>query len=153
MSIHNDCGATIRWARRSDDNERFMQPLEFSDFAYIIDDSGTAIEVTVYQIHECKAEEVEKFQENKRRAAEAKGITVPELTNYEVYQVQKEEVRKEDWKIALKVACETCGSPARKKCRSKAKGPKYGSILKNPHPKRLAESIELSWVLTKIAYE
>lgn len=136
MSIHTDCGANIKWAKRSDDPDRFSPPLEFHGFYYIVDESGSAIEVTTYQPHICDPERMKKYQDRIAQVAKQRAPKKSKLLSPE-YEAARQVRRDDNWKIALKVECETCGAKPRSKCRSK----NFGKITLNPHPARIAEGM------------
>lgn len=152
MSIHKECGAEIRWAKRSDDPERWSSPLEFAGFNYIIDESGSAIEVVAYKIHVCDLEQMTRWRDVVEKTLQARDYEKKdepfnpfkdlELTGRDAYNIKREEQRKENWKIAKKVECPTCNAAPRNKCVSLAKGPSHGKTTKNPHPNRLTKAME-----------
>lgn len=52
MSVHNLCGALVKWAHRSDDPDRWHPSLDPVGLAYIIVDEQV-VEVMTYQLHDC----------------------------------------------------------------------------------------------------
>lgn len=141
MTIHSQCGREIRWANRDDDPERFRPPLEFAGQAYIIDESNTAVYVTTYKQHECDPEDIVNWADLKRRQAIALGKPTEEIDRREERELAKEEQRKQDWKIALKVACPQCEVGVGKICHNmtmRKRGIK--ELTKNPHPRRIMDS-------------
>lgn len=135
MSVHKDCGQPIRWAGREDDPSRFMPPLESAGQAYIIGEDGSAIMVSVYQIHNCDPDKVIAWLEYQRKLAAAKGESFTEMDNWAVAREQK---REERWTAALQIDCPRCGSLAGTKCCDLAKKRRgIDSDTNNPHPARL----------------
>lgn len=75
MSVHSDCGGDIFWVRRSDDPERWMPPLEFAGYRYVItgdEPERTAIQVPTYIMHNCNPEKIEAWQEYQFKLAQLK---------------------------------------------------------------------------------
>ena len=147
MSIHKECGAQIKWAKRADDLDRYGQPLEFHGFYYIIDESGAAIEVTCYDIHVCDPEQMKKYQERLASINEIAEIkedsTLFKMSPSAAYEAAREVRRADTWKVALKVDCPTCEVKAKKKCRNLSKGKNYNKITKNPDPLRIEAGMAL----------
>lgn len=137
VSVHRDCGAEIKWARRDDDNTRWNPPLEFAGTFYIIDEAGAAIQVTGYQIHNCDPDQMEAWLERCRRVAELKG---GDMDSLEVRAVKAEMDREQVWAVALKNECSYCGAKKNEKCHSMALVHRKKNLIveiKNPHPGRL----------------
>lgn len=148
-SVHKECGADITWARRDDNPEKWMPPLEYIGEVYLIDGKGedrTAVQRHAYRLHICDPDRIIEWQDYMHRLAEAKGEVYDPHgpgTQFE-YEAKREKEREQTWNMALKVDCPRCSQPAGQKCISQSiRLIKTGEIefCKNPHPARM-ESFE-----------
>lgn len=141
MSTHGDCGEDIRWVHRSDDHERFMPPLEFAGYRYVILEDDTAVQQPTYIIHHCNPEKVVAWGEyqTKLDAAKLANNSVVRDAKRSNYQIARERDREEAWVYALKFICPVakCSQPAGEKCLNLAEL-KRGRTTHclNPHPER-----------------
>lgn len=138
MSTHRDCGEPIKWARRDDDSERFMPPLEYVGEVYVIDSGGAAIMVHAYRQHRCDPDKMEAWQEYLGKMDKLKGTTV--LADMTAHEAARERDREARWEVALRKECIRCDAPAGERCRDmSARYRKTGEIVhtNNPHPERL----------------
>lgn len=142
MSIHKDCGRDVTWARRPDDPDRFLPPLEMTGFGYFIQDDGTAVQRPVFQMHVCDPDEVIDWTDRMRRLAEARADgQMPEVVaGRESWQAAREREREEVWEKVLPYPCDRCLQHEGSKCISMAQAHrKTGEMveLRNPHNERL----------------
>lgn len=137
MSVHRDCGEEVKWARRPDDTDRFLPPLDYAGTFYVIDKEGVGEMVTAYKSHVCDPDKMEAWLERCRRVAEMQG---GDMSKIEVRAVAADMHREQAWELVFPRACPRCEAEPYEKCRSMER--KYvneGRIvyLKNPHPGRL----------------
>lgn len=138
-SVHKECGADIRWAKRVDDPDRYFPPLEYIGEVFILDSSGAAVQVHGYKRHNCDPERVIAWQDYQLRLAEAKGEA------FSPYEAARERDKEIIWERVLKVECTRCDAPVNEKCRSmQLVHQRSGEIvyLKNPHPQRFQLAVE-----------
>jgi hypothetical protein len=147
-STHKECGADIIWARREDEPDRFMPPLEYAGEVFLITgktwEERTAVRQHAYRVHMCDPQAIISWQEYQRQLAEAKGIPIEDLSAYEA---SRERSREEVWHMVLNVDCPRCHAkgksekfPDGQKCQSMSLANlKTGEIveLRNPHDARL----------------
>lgn len=134
MSVHRECGAEIKWAKRDDDSAKYFPPLEYLGEVFVIDSSGSAVQVHGYRRHNCDPEAMLAWQDYQQRLAEVKG------ESFTPYEAARERDREIVWESALKVECGRCDQPAGQKCRSmQLKHLRTGELveLRNPHPVRI----------------
>lgn len=146
MSVHRDCGEEIRWAKREDDPERFVPPLEFAGHAYIIDENGIARSVTTFSSHRCNPDKVREWADYLRKLALAKDESPVESDNVVLWEAKKQRDSEQAWKVAITTECSTCEARIGAKCHNiSARFRKTGEILelKNPHPARLDQAYQL----------
>lgn len=143
-SVHKECGADITWAKREDDEDRFLPPLEYVGEVYLLEGQGrdkVGVQRHAYRLHICDPDRIIEWQDYQQRLAEAKGIEyVPLSDGRAAYEAAREKDREEQWNMALKVACPRCDAPAGEKCRSQQRQHiKTGEIVetRNPHPARM----------------
>lgn len=139
MSVHKECGKQVRWGKRSDDPDRYMQPLEFAGFYYILDESGTALEVVAYQIHQCNVDDVRAITATREALADSRNRSEKlQLTVQEEYAAARESNREDLWKQVLPFACEGCGAKKNERCTHKLSGEE----IRYPHTDRIKKSME-----------
>lgn len=134
MSVHKECGADIQWAKRSDDDSRWLPPLEYVGEVFMIDSSGAAVQIHGYRRHDCDPDAIIAWQDYQQRLAEAKGEV------FTPYQAARERDKELVWEIALKVVCPRCDAKKKEKCRSmQLTHRRTGEVvyITNPHPARL----------------
>ena len=140
MSVHQDCGAEIRWARRADDPSKWMPPLQFVGQYFVFGEDDAAIRMNCYESHRCDPDAMEAWQIYKARLAELQAnqpSVVQGMTNWEI---RREQQRDQTWEDALTRACPKCEAEIGVKChRLDQRFHKTGEMVecKNPHPERL----------------
>ena len=138
MSVHNLCGAQVKWAHRSNDPDKWHPPLDPIGLAYIIVDEQV-VEVMTYKLHDCDPMQMATWKERKAKQAEIKGEP---LDAVDVYELHREDIRLTQWQLALKAPCSRCGAERGTMCMSMAqKYRKTGEIveIKWPHPGRVED--------------
>lgn len=146
MSVHKECGEDIRWAKRDDDPERFVPPLEFAGQAYVIDENGVAHTVTTYTSHKCDPDKVRDWADYLRRLALAKDETPIEADNVKLWAAKRQRDNEQAWEVAITTECPRCDASIGAKCHNiSAMFRKTGEIveLKNPHPERIEKAYKL----------
>lgn len=148
MSTHKECGANVQWARRDDEPDRYMPPLEPTGPAYIINAEGVGVYVQTYQPHICDPEDVANWLDRMNRLAEVRaersgGLAGDFTDNRELeYAAAREQRQEEQWGVALLVDCTRCLQPAGDKCISMAQHHRKNGeqvYVNNPHPQRLED--------------
>src|SRR5262245_28639014 len=117
MSIHSDCGAEIRWPRKSDEPEAYGPPLEYAGQGYVFDENSVAIQVSVYKSHVCRADQMAEWLDNKikvQRLLATKASKLP-VTN-EDYRQARQQLTERNHDMALSVGCPLCGAVAGEPC-------------------------------------
>lgn len=136
-SVQRECGADIVWAKRPDDDSRFLPPLEYVGEVYLLDGKGkdkTGEQRHAYRIHQCDPDRIIEWQDYQHRLAEAKG------EDYTPYAAAREKENEEMWNQVLHVSCPRCDRDVGEKCISLARHLlKTGEIVecRNPHPARI----------------
>lgn len=146
MSVHKDCGETIRWAK-TEGSGRWMPPLEFVGNHFIIqqDENGdsVAVQVSTYEIHNCDPDKMLAWQEYQKKIAKLKGSAPNVETGMSNWQMARERDREATWTQALKIPCSRCGVKKGKRCIDLAKHKRgIKAETKNPHLSRLEESAQ-----------
>lgn len=140
MSTHKDCGEDITWVKRDDDPSRFMPPLEFFGYAYILSDAPngekTAVQVATYKTHHCDPDKVIAWHEYKARIA-AIEQNAPVVMSKSDWEIARDRRQEETMRLAMKVSCPRCEVREGEPCISLAKGKTLGEVIKNPHQARL----------------
>lgn len=163
MSTHRDCGAQIRWARRTDNPNRWMPPLELAGEFYVFDEDGeTAKQKAAYVPHECDPDQMVAWAERQIKIAQAHDMgtlvqkavhprkddmSQDELEMIAVRQEADRQQRNEElWDVALKVECRTCGNGRDVMCRNMSVQAKKhyeetGEVIstRQPHPQRIKD--------------
>lgn len=147
MSTHDKCGATITWARRPDDMDRYLPPLEFAGTGYIID-QGVGVQTQVFKEHHCDPEAMIRWAEYKAKIAEIEERKPDFQDVHEQAAVERaarkariEELIEEEWEWALKIECKKCGAQVKEKCANLTERSKGNWVpTKHPHPTRADES-------------
>ena len=138
-SVHKECGADIVWARRPDDTDRWLQPLEYVGEVFVLLKQENSNEKVgqqhhAYRIHQCDPDRIIEWQDYQHRLAEAKGEV------YTPYAAAREKENEETWNQVLHVECPRCLRDVDQKCISLARHLlKTGEIVecRNPHPARI----------------
>lgn len=146
MSTHKECGATVMWAKRDDDPDRYMPPLEPTGGAYTIDKDGIGVWVQTYQPHNCDPDDVAAWMDRLNRLdaarSERAGGDFYDTDNSLAYAAAREQRQEEQWAVALLVDCTRCLQPAGDKCISMAQHHRKNGeqvYVNNPHPQRLED--------------
>jgi len=131
-SVHKECGADISWARRPDDPERFLPPLEYAGELFVIE-NGTATQHHGYRVHLCDPQRIIEWKEYQEQLASAKG------EEYTPYAAAREKELDELWAFVEGVACPTC-DVSEGKCISQSRHLKSTGEVRNvrsPHQSRI----------------
>lgn len=145
MSTHADCGEDILWVHRADDMDRFMPPLEFAGYRYVVVGEGqaqTAVQQPTYIVHHCNPEKVISWNAYKEELAAAKlsSNQIVQEARMSNYAAARERDRAEAWEYALKYDCprDKCGAKVGEKCINIAQAKRgVDEFTKNPHPERV----------------
>lgn len=138
MSLHIECGRNIAWARRRDDPERFIPPLELVGMYTIIDADGIGIEVPCFQPHVCNPTDVEDWQRRLRELEVQREAGVA-VTPTQAYAARAQERREEAWREALQVECPKCKATVGEFCTNLS-AVNTGQPIKYPHEARVVST-------------
>lgn len=145
MSVHNQCGEQIRWAK-SPRGDKFLPPLEFVGHHYILMDSDdeegqkVASEVACYQIHNCDPDKMAAWQEyrDKVEALKRESAEVAERlpTNWEIARQRDQEATRAR---AEKEPCPKCKADVNEPCYNLAiwKRQRNKIATNMPHQERM----------------
>lgn len=133
MSGCRNCGQHVTWARKGEyEGARWLPPLEVEDRGFVVDFEPTrqggepiAREVTIYRIHECKAENIEEYQ--RRQSEQQQVLSAAENGRLAMHE------------YAMKRDCEKCGSLTGEVCVNLTQLNKDGTEVpvRYPHPVRM----------------
>lgn len=141
MSTHKDCGQVVKWARRPDDPNRWMPPLEYIGEVHVVTGEGenqSASVVHAYRVHHCDPDHVAAWTEYQEKLALARGDEY--VAEASPHKIRTDQLREAAWEYALKRACPTCEQKKNEKCLRQDRALKIrGEVqeCRNPHPARM----------------
>lgn len=140
-SVHKQCGEEVVWARRPDDRSRYLPPLQVVGEGLMVID-GVGHRGPIYQVHRCDPDKIIEWAQYQRDLAAAKA-TVGDMPEPVLHAAQtqrqrdnyaeRQQVREEQWEVALQVPCRTCERPYGFKC------------LNMTELRRTGEEVETRW--------